>query len=430
MRTVQSISSGNGNLSLKKKSIDRKNINCVLSQFRMEEYMKEVAVLGIGMHPWGKWPEKKFVESAKFATEAALKDASLEWKDIQFVASGETIYSGTPGLLSGGVLAAEMGWTGIPVVSNFNACATGAYAMDIARARILSGMNDIVLCIGADWAPKGFFPPTGSDPQDLDALRFMMGITNPSYFAMYAMRRMQTYGTTELDLAKVKVKNSKAGALNPNARFKKVYTVEEVLSSAMVASPLRLLELCSTSDGAAAIVLSSMEYAKKRQLDPVKIAAISTASPVYPDAIINIPQVSTDCVLSGAPGMSFQKSVAFRAYEEAGLGPEDMSVAEVYDLSSAYELDWYEYIGLCKSGEAERLLNDGETSLGGRIPVNPSGGLGAFGEAVPAQALAQVCELVMQLRGTAGARQIEGARAGVTVNFGLMGNASSVIVKK
>jgi acetyl-CoA acetyltransferase len=198
----------------------------------------------------------------------------------------------------------------------------------------------------------------------------------------------------------------------------------------MVVSPLRLLELCSTSDGAAAIVLCSMEYARKRQVDPVKVAAISTASPVYPDAVINVPQVSTDSTYSGEPQMSFQKSVAFRAYEEAGLGPEDMNCAEVYDLSSAYELDWYENIGLCKPGEAERLLNDGDTTLGGRIPVNPSGGLGAFGEAPPAQAIAQVCELVIQLRGTAGPRQVEGARAGVTINFGLLGNASSVIVKK
>ncbi|MBN1613256.1 MAG: lipid-transfer protein [Deltaproteobacteria bacterium] len=392
--------------------------------------MKEVAVLGIGMHPWGKWPEKKFVEYAKVAAENALQDAGLTWKDIQFIASGATMYSGTEGLMAGAALATEMGWTGIPVVNNLNACATGAYALDIARARILGGLSDVVLCIGADWAPKGFFAPTSNDPHDLDVLRFMMGITNPSYFALYAMRRMQTYGTTELDLAKVKVKNSRHGSQNPNARFQKVYTIEEVLNSPMVVSPLRLLELCSTSDGAAAMILTSMEYARKRQTDPVKIAAISTASPVYPDAIINVPQVSTDSTFSGEPQMSFQKSVAFRAYEEAGLGPEDMHCAEVYDLSSAYELDWYENIGLCKPGEAEKLLNDGDTSIGGRIPVNPSGGLGAFGEAPPAQAIAQACELVMQVRGTAGARQIEGARAGVTVNFGLLGNASSVIVKK
>ena len=392
--------------------------------------MKEVAVLGIGMSQWGKWPEKKYVELAKVAVEGALKDANLAWKDIQFISAGETSFSGLLGMLPGGVLSGEMGWQGIPVVNSFNACATGAYAMDIARARILSGMNDVVLCFGGETAPKGFFAPTSSDPQDLDALRFMIGVTNPTYFALYAMRRMQKYGTTELDMAKVKVKNSKHGVLNPNARFKKVFTVEEIQASPMVASPLRLMNLCTTSDGAAAVVLSSMEYARKHNLNPVKIAAISTASAVYPDAIINVPQLSTDSTISGEPGMSFQRNVAYKAYEEAGLGPENMSCAEVYDLSSAYELDWYENIGLCKPGEAERLLNDGDTSLGGKIPVNTSGGLGAFGESVPAQAIAQVCELVMQLRGAAGARQVQGAKAGITINFGLMGNASSVIVKK
>jgi acetyl-CoA acetyltransferase len=396
----------------------------------MEADMKEVAVLGIGMSQWGKWPEKKYVEIAKVAVEGALKDADLAWKDIQFISAGETSFSGLLGMLPGGVLSGEMGWQGIPVVNSFNACATGAYAMDIARARILSGMNDVVLCFGGETAPKGFFAPISSDPQDLDALRFMIGVTNPTYFALYAMRRMQKYGMTELDMAKVKIKNSKHGVLNPNARFKKVFTLEEIQASPMVASPLRLMNLCTTSDGAAAVVLSSMEYARKHNLNPVKIAAISTASAVYPDPVINVPQLSTDSILSGEPGMSFQKSVAYRAYEEAGLGPEDMSLAEVYDLSSAYELDWYENLGLCKPGEAERLLNDGDTAIGGRIPVNASGGLGAFGESVPAQAIAQVCELVMQLRGTAGARQVQGAKAGVTVNFGLMGNASSVIVKK
>jgi acetyl-CoA acetyltransferase len=126
--------------------------------------------------------------------------------------------------------------------------------------------------------------------------------------------------------------------------------------------------------------------------------------------------------------MPFKSAIAHAAYEEAGIGPEDLSLAEVYDLSSALELDWYEDIGLCKAGEAERLLHDGDTTIGGRIPVNPSGGLACFGEAVPAQALAQVCEVVWQLRGQAGARQVEGATAGITANQGLFGHGSSVLL--
>jgi acetyl-CoA acetyltransferase len=394
--------------------------------------MNEVAVLGVGMHPWGKWPERSFIEYARAATTNALADAALDWRDVQFVAAGATIYSGTPGLLAGSTLAGEMGWTGIPAITSFNACATGAYAMDVARSRILAGLCDVALCMGADWAPKGFFaPPASRDPQDLDDLRFRMGVTNPTYFALYAMRRMHEHGTTQEDLARVKVKNSRHGLHNPHARFRRELTVEEVLKSPMVAYPLRLYDLCATSDGAAAVVLSSLAFARRRTSRPVTIAAISTVSPRYPDAIINIPRISTDSTSSsGWPELRYHEHVARRAYEEAGVGPEDLDLAEVYDLSTAYELDWYDFIGLCPPGEAERLLRDGETTIGGRIPVNPSGGLACFGEAVPAQAIAQVCELVWQVRGEAGPRQVEGARVGLTINFGLQGNASSVIVKR
>jgi acetyl-CoA acetyltransferase len=126
--------------------------------------------------------------------------------------------------------------------------------------------------------------------------------------------------------------------------------------------------------------------------------------------------------------MPFKSAIAHAAYEESGIGPEDLSLAEVYDLSSALELDWYEDIALCKAGEAEKLLHDGDTTIGGRIPVNPSGGLACFGEAVPAQALAQVCEVTWQLRGQAGARQVEGAKVGITANQGLFGHGSSVLL--
>ena len=258
-----------------------------------------------------------------------------------------------------------------------------------------------------------------------------MGATNPTYFAFYARRRMDIYGATDADFAKVKVKNSQHGLSNPNARYRKAVTEDEVLGSPMVSDPLRLLEICATSDGGAAVVLCSMEYAKKHTSNPISIAAISTVTPRYPNTIIEMPHFATDSGYSTpAPDVTFRDSITTAAYEEAGLGPEDMSLAEVYDLSSALELDWYENIGLCKPGEAERLLNDGDTTLGGRVPVNPSGGLACFGEAVPAQAIAQVCELVWQLRGQANGRQVAGAKVGITVNQGLFGHGSSVIVRR
>jgi len=174
-----------------------------------------------------------------------------------------------------------------------------------------------------------------------------------------------------------------------------------------------------------------MDYARKHTTDPVTIASVSTVTPTFPNHVIEMPNFATDsAAATGLPDTPFKDSIAKAAYEQAGLGPEDLDLAEVYDLSSALELDWYENIGLCPQGEAERLLNDGDTTLGGRVPVNTSGGLGCFGEAVPAQAMAQVCELTWQLRGQAAGRQVEGAKVGLTVNQGLFGHGSSVIVKR
>jgi acetyl-CoA acetyltransferase len=384
------------------------------------------------MHPWGKWG-KNFVEYGVAAAQAALKDAGLEWREIQFVAGGDTVRSGYPGYVAGATFAQALGWSGAQVASSYGACATGAQAINTARAHILAGLCDVALVVGADAAPKGFLAPTGGDrPDDPDWLRFrLLGATNPIYFGLYARRRMELYGSTELDFAKVKVKNSRHGYTNPNARYKKMFTIEQVLESPMVSDPLRLLQICATSDGGAAVVLSSMEFARKRTSHPITIPGVSTVTPQYPNTVIEMPNFATDSAVgAGLPDTPFRDSITKVAYEQAGLGPEDLDLAEVYDLSSALELDWCENIGLCKPGEAEKLLNDGETTLGGKTPVNTSGGLGCFGEAVPAQAIAQVCELTWQLRGEAGERQVDGARVGLTINQGLFGHGSSVIVKR
>jgi acetyl-CoA acetyltransferase len=227
------------------------------------------------------------------------------------------------------------------------------------------------------------------------------------------------------------VKNAQHGLNNPNARYRKAVTEDEVLASPVVASPLHLLDICATSDGGAAIVVSSMAYALAHgKKAPVRVRGISTVTPRFPNTVIEMPDFATDSSAALAPpALSFRDSIAAAAYDQAGIGPDDMSVAEVYDLSSALELDWYENIGLCKAGEAERLINDGDTALGGKgTTVNPSGGLACFGEAVPAQAIAQVCEITWQLRGDATGRQVDGATAGVTVNQGLFGHGSSVVL--
>ena len=389
----------------------------------------EVAILGVGMHPWGKWG-RNFVEYGVHAIHDALADSGLDYRQVEFIAGGDTMRNGYPGYVSAATFAKAMGWTGIPVASCYAACASGATAMEIARTRILAGMCDVALVVGADTTPKGFLAPSKGERQlDPDWLRFhLLGATNPTYFGLYARRRMDLFGATEQDFAQVKVKNSRHGVENPNARYKKVFTEEEVLGSPLVADPLRLFEICATSDGGAAVILSSLEFARKHATNPVRVAAISTVTPTFPNTVIDMPEFTTDSAAGiPSPDRGFKDSIAAAAYEEAGIDPQDLSLAEVYDLSSALEHDWYENIGLCKPGEAEGLLRDGATAIGGRIPVNASGGLGCFGEAVPAQAIAQVCELVWQLRGQAGKRQVEGATVGITANQGLFGHGSSVI---
>jgi acetyl-CoA acetyltransferase len=387
-----------------------------------------VALVGAGMHPWGKWG-RNFVEYGVHAAREALRDAGVDWKDVQFVAGADTIRNGYPGFVAGSTFAQALGWNGARISSNYAACASGAAALASARANILAGLVDVALVVGADTTPKGFFAPVGGDRQtDPDWLRFrLLGASNPVYFALYARRRMALYGATEEDFAQVKVKNALHGIKNPNARYRAETTIEEVLASPMVCDPLRLLQICATSDGGAAVVLTSMEYAKKHGLTErmVNLDAVSTVTPTFPNTVIEMPNFATD---PGDPtALPFRDAIAAAAYEEAGVGPQDLSLAEVYDLSSALELDWYENIGLCAEGEAEQLLRSGATTLGGKVPVNPSGGLACFGEAIPAQAIAQVCELTWQLRGEAGDRQVDGASVGLSINQGLFGHASAVI---
>ncbi|WP_244931770.1 lipid-transfer protein [Nocardioides sp. W7] len=390
-----------------------------------------VAVLGVGMHPWGKWG-KNFVTYGVHAARAALADAGVAWSDVDFIVGGETVRNGYGGYVAGATFAQALGWNGARVATSYAACATGAQALDTARARILAGLCDVALVVGADTTPKGFLAPNAGERwDDPDWLRFrLLGMTNPAYFALYARRRMDLYGATQEDFAQVKVKNARHGLENPNARYRKEVTVENVMSSAVVSDPLHLLDICATSDGAAAVVLTSADYAARHGLDSsVRVAAVSTVTPTFPNTVMDMPNLSTDSsAATGDPERTFKESIAFAAYEEAGISPEDVDVAEVYDLSTALELDWIEDLGLCKRGEAEQLLRAGDTTIGGRIPVNPSGGLACFGEAVPAQALAQVCELTWQLRGQATGRQVEGARVGITANQGLFGHGSAVIL--
>ena len=291
-------------------------------------------MLGAGMHAWGKWG-RNFVEYGLAAARAALADAGLGWRDVQFVSGADTIRNGYPGFVSGATFAQALGWTGARVSSVYAACASGAAAIASARAQILAGLCDVALVVGADTTPKGFFAPVGGERKDdPDWLRFrLMGATNPAYFALYARRRMDRFGATEEDFAQVKVKNARHGLANPNARYRKEVTVDEVLASPMVADPLRLLEICATSDGGAALVLSSMEFARRHGgggSPLVTIDAVSTVTPRFPNTVIEMPNFATDSAVAvsgadaGTPG--FRPSIAARGlrggrHRPRGRGP-------------------------------------------------------------------------------------------------------------
>ena len=328
-----------------------------------------------------------------------------------------------------------MGWTGVQISTSYAACASGTQAIASARAQILSGVCDVALVVGADTTPKGFLAPNrGERGDDPDWLRFrLLGATNPTYFGLYARRRMDLYGATEEDFAAVKVKNAKLGRAQPEGPLQEGLHHGRCAGLAdrgrAAAAPQHLRHL--RRRGRAGAVQHGLRPQQGRHRPGTDARRSAPSRPDFPNSVIEMPNFATDSAAGVAQvGPSFRDSIAAAAYEEAGIGPDDMDLAEVYDLSSALELDWYENIGLCKEGEAEKLLRDGDTALGGRIPVNTSGGLGAFGEAIPAQAIAQVCELTWQLRGEAGDRQVEGARVGVTANQGLFGHGSSVVCVK
>lgn len=392
----------------------------------------EIAIIGAGMTQWGKLG-RNFWEYGVAAARDALNDAGVPWQDVKFVSGGATVRCGYPGYVAGATIAQALGWQGAEVNTSYAACASGSQALAAARTKILAGHCDVALVVGADTTPKGFLAPAkGYRPEDPDWVRFYLGITNPTYFALYARRRMALYGDTQEDFAAVKVKNAAIGSLNPRARYTKTFTAEDVANSAMVADPLRLMDICATSDGGAALIVSSLDYAEKLgKGDAPRVAAISTVTPSFASGTVEMPDIATDsAAAAGIEAINYRSQIPLKAYEEAAIGPEDIDLAEVYDLSTALELDWIEDLKLCERGQAASLLRAGDTAVGGKIPVNASGGLACFGEAVPAQALAQVCELTWQLRGEAGPRQVQGAKVGITANQGLFGHGSSVIVKR
>jgi acetyl-CoA acetyltransferase len=392
--------------------------------------MSDVAVLGLGMHPWGKFPEKNLNTICRVAVDAALADAGVAWNEVGAVAAASSRFSGGKGWgLNGNDIVEDMGPTGVPVYNLSAGCAAGANAFNVGHMMVASGAHDVVLVVGGEKMPKGFIQTSGLDDEtDPEYLRQRcVGLPGPGFWALLTRQRMEEYGTSHEDLAAVAVKAHKVGTHNENARFRQLFSLEDVLHSNMVSAPLRLYEICPVSDGAAAVVLCSAEFARKRTTKPIWAASSAVATARFDDGLPR----GLGCVPS--PGRTHHSeariSVA-KALATAEIGPKDLDFVELQDNTVYYELAFPEEWGMCEPGESESLLHAGETLPTGSMPINPSGGFLCFGEATTAQGLFQICEVGWQLRGEAGPRQVPGAHIGMAQSIGLGANGTAAVFKR
>jgi len=363
--------------------------------------MREVAVLGVGQSQFGKFPERSVVETGREAVWAAIKDAGISPKDIQ-VAYASRLYDA---FVTAENVLKEVGITSIEMVNVENACAGGATAVRCVWKEIESGRYDVGIAIGVESMTTSPIARKAIPPEK-DDLEGHLGLTMPVAFALMARRQIEEYGATAEDFARVSVKNHHHGCLNPVAQYQKEFTIEEVLNSRMICEPITLLQCCPNTDGAAAVILCSMDIARKYTVNPVKIIS---------------------SVLLSGDYRSRQKDLAFSplcsktakmSYEMAECGPEDIDVVELHDAFASEEVMRYEELGLCKRGEGVSLLRSGATEIGGKTPVNPSGGLLSLGHPLSASGVRVIAEITLHLRGQAGKRQTPNAKVGLAHMMG------------
>jgi len=363
--------------------------------------MRDVVIIGVGAHATGKFTEKPLKEMAYTAIWGALEDAGVKPADINVAYFGNSLgglLTGQEGI-RGQVALQHSGITGIPIVNVENACASAATALRGAWLEVASGAADVAIAVGAE---KMFVGDSARTISALSAVSELdlsqMGMQFTTSYAIHPKinlkARMAEYGWTIEDFAKPAVKNSFNGSLNPLAQHRRPLSIEQVVQSRIVVDPLTLYMCSSISDGAAAAVVCSADLAKKYNTKrPIHIASCTLRSGVYR--------------LPGDDRLDTAETTAKAAYEEAGIGPEDLDAIELHDAMAPAELMLYERLGLCGPGEGPRLIDEGVTTLRGRLPVNPSGGLCSRGHPVGATGLLQIAELVWQMRGEAGERQIE-----------------------
>jgi len=380
--------------------------------------MREVVIAGVGIHPFGRFPDKDYRQMAREAALMAMQDANVQWKDMQAAYVGNVMEEMTKGHQA----LQYFGATGIPIVNIETACASGAASIWIAQNAIANGMYDAVMVLGMEKAPKGFIANCGYDRWQMWS---GMG-ANPSYFAMIGQEHMLQYGTKVEHFAKISVKSHKYAVHNPYAMFRKEVTMEQVLNSPMVCPPLTLLMLCAPNEGAAAVILMAKDVVKKYTSNYVNLGAVGFVTKTAVDYML--PAASQPLNLLDQPRMATR--AAKEAFEISGIGPEDIDIAELQDTEAPAEILAMERIGFCGPGEAPKLIDEGATELNGRIPINISGGLLSCGEPLGASSLRQIVFLTHQLRGQAGQLQKEGAKTALGHTEGAGGNVAVVILKK
>ena len=402
--------------------------------------MREVSIIGAGMVKFGKYIDTSMKILARDAVQNAMGNAGVELPGIQAAVVGNAMAGLITGqeCIRGQVVLREMGFGGIPIINCENACASSATAFHIAWLYVASGMYDVVLALGMEKLyhvdKRKSFAAIGS-AVDVELMQQIVAQMNAQqeklraeraargeqpkpaaggagesrsmfmdFYAAGARAHMNRYGTTKEQFARIAVKNHRNGSLNPHAQYQEVYTLEDILSSPVVAEPLTRLMCSPIGDGAAATILCASSIAPRFSAKPVRVMASVLSSGTDHNA--------------DEPGVVTR--AAKQAYERAGVGPQDLNVIELHDASAPAELMTYEELGLCKPGEGGRLIDEGVTEINGRIPVNTSGGLLAKGHPVGATGVAQICEVFWQLRGEAGKRQVSNPKIGLTENGGGM----------
>ncbi|MFC1532480.1 thiolase family protein [Thermodesulfobacteriota bacterium] len=384
--------------------------------------LRSVAVIGVGMSAFRKQPEKTPVDLGQEACQAAIKDADINPKDIELVYCANLLNEAGTRKQSclGQMIVSKVGIANREIINVENACAGGSTAVRRTFLDIAMGMYDIGLAFGVDSMTRSLQKGTLISSQDIDG---DLGMSAPSYAALIMRRHMAEYGSTIEQFAQVAVKNSHNGCLNPYSQFQKEFTLEDILNSRMVCDPLTLYMICPYTDGAAAVIMCAADKVAQYSSHPVWMAGSSLVSGDY-----SLFQKNISISAMG-------EQAAAEAYEMAGLGPEDIDLVELHDAFAATEIPNIEDLGLCARGKGGRFVEEGEADIGGKVAVNPSGGLLSQGHPLSASGVRQVCEITWHLRGQAGKRQVEGAKVGLAhmeggVVAGIQGGACGINILK